>query len=169
MQRDASIDDQIRTCRDFAKKQDLEVVEVFSDKATSGASLIRSDIQNLLRNAATGHFDIIISEALDRLSRNQADIASMYQKLEFHSVGIETVSEGPISEMHIGLKGTMNALFLKYLGAKTHRGLKGRALSGQSAGGKAYGYKYITKFDESGIGNQTFWSSRNIQEPDPPG
>ena len=150
MQRDASIDDQIRTCRDYAKKQGLEVVEVFSDKAMSGASLMRSGIQNLLRSAASGQFDIVISEALDRLSRNQADIASVYQKLEFQSVAIETVSEGSISEMHIGLKGTMNALFLKDLGAKTHRGLKGRALSGKSAGGKAYGYRNSTQFDASG-------------------
>ena len=150
MQRDASIDDQVRTCQDHATQQGLEVVEVFSDKAMSGASLMRSGIQNLLRSAAKGQFEIVISEALDRLSRNQADIASVYQKLEFQSVAIETVSEGSISEMHIGLKGTMNALFLKDLGAKTHRGLKGRALSGKSAGGKAYGYKHITQFDESG-------------------
>ena len=150
MQRDASIDDQIRTCRDYAKKQGMEVVEVFSDKAMSGASLMRSGIQNLLRSAASGQFDIVISEALDRLSRNQADIASVYQKLEFQSVAIETVSEGSISEMHIGLKGTMNALFLKDLGAKTHRGLKGRALSGKSAGGKAYGYRNMTQYDAKG-------------------
>jgi DNA invertase Pin-like site-specific DNA recombinase len=119
MQRDASIDDQIRTCRDYAKKQGMEVVEVFSDKATSGASLRRSGIQNLLRSSATGQFDVVISEALDRLSRNQADIAPIYQKLEFQSVMIETVSEGSVSEMHIGLKGTMNSLFIKDLAAKT--------------------------------------------------
>jgi|TARA_B110000908_G_scaffold154848_1_gene192544 hypothetical protein len=63
---------------------------------------------------------------------------------------IETVSEGSVSEMHIGLKGTMNSLFIKDLAAKTHRGLKGRALAGKSAGGKAYGYKNIIKFDENG-------------------
>jgi len=51
MQRDASIDDQIRTCHDYAEKQGMEVVEVFSDKAMSGASLMRSGIQNLLRSA----------------------------------------------------------------------------------------------------------------------
>ena len=150
MQRDASIDDQVRTCRDYANKQGMEVVEVFSDKATSGASLMRSGIQNLLRSSAAGQFDVAISEALDRLSRNQADIASIYQKLEFQSVMIETVSEGSVSEMHIGLKGTMNSLFIKDLAAKTHRGLKGRALAGKSAGGKAYGYKSVVKLSADG-------------------
>ena len=150
MQRDASIDDQIRSCRDYAERQGLEVVEVYSDRAVSGASLVRSGIQKLLLDAHASTFDIVISEGLDRLSRNQSDIASIYQKLQFRDVTIETVTEGAISEMHVGLKGTMNALFLKDLAAETHRGLKGRALAGKSAGGEAYGYKTVTRHDETG-------------------
>ena len=150
MQSDASIDDQVRTCREFADQQGLEVVEIYSDRATSGASLVRSGIQKLLRDADARAFDVVISEAMDRLSRNQADIATIFQKLQFRDVIIETTSEGTISEMHIGLKGTMNALFLKDLAAKTRRGLKGRALAGKSAGGKAYGYKNVVKFDAAG-------------------
>lgn len=150
MQRDASIDDQIRSCRDYAARQGLEVVEVYSDRAVSGASLMRTGIQMLMRDAQMGGFQIVISEALDRLSRNQADVAGLYQRLQFTGVMIETVSEGQISEMHIGLAGTMNALFLKELGKKTHRGLKGRALSGKSAGGLTYGYKVVTRYGEDG-------------------
>lgn len=132
LQRDASIDDQIRSCRDYAARQELEIIEIYSDRAVSGASLMRSGIQKLLRDAQAGRFDMVISEALDRLSRNQADIAGLYQQLQFRQIQIETVSEGAISELHIGLTGTMNALFLKELGKKTHRGLKGRALAGKS-------------------------------------
>ncbi len=150
MQRDASIEDQIRTCKDYPKQQGLQIVGEYTDRATSGASLMRSGIQKLQRDASTDPFDVVISEALDRLSRNQADIAQLFQRLVFSNVAIETVSEGCISEMHIGLKGTMNALFLKDLAKKTHRGQKGRALAGKSAGGKAYGYKVVQKFDEAG-------------------
>lgn len=150
MQRDASIEDQIRSCRDYAAQQGIEVVETYSDKAISGASLMRSGIQKLLRDAQHDSFDIVVSEGLDRLSRNQADIASIYQKLQFRNVMIETLSEGSVSEMHIGLKGTMNSLFLKDLAVKTHRGLKGRATAGKSAGGKAYGYRNIIQYDASG-------------------
>jgi site-specific DNA recombinase len=143
MQRDASIEDQIRSCREYAARQGLKVVETYSDRAVSGASLMRSGMQTLLRDGRSGAFDVVISEGLDRLSRNQADIAQIYQSLLFAEVMIETVSEGAISEMHIGLKGTMNALFLKDLALKTHRGLKGRALEGKSAGGLTYGYRAI--------------------------
>ncbi|WP_035026326.1 recombinase family protein [Gemmobacter nectariphilus] len=150
MQRDASIEDQIRSCREYASRQGLKVVETYSDRAVSGASLMRSGMQKLLRDGRSGAFDVVISEGLDCLSRNQADIAQIYQSLLFAEVMIETVSEGQISEMHIGLKGTMNALFLKDLAVKTHRGLTGRALAGKSAGGLTYGYSAVHKIAPNG-------------------
>ncbi|WP_322893366.1 recombinase family protein [Yoonia sp. 67] len=150
MQSDASIDDQIRSCRDYATRQGLTVVGTYSDRAVSGASLMRSGIQKLLRDGRSGAFDVVISEGLDRLSRNQADIAQIFQSFLFAEITIETVSEGAISEMHIGLKGTMNALFLKDLAIKTRRGLKGRALAGKSAGGLTYGYNVVHKIAANG-------------------
>jgi site-specific DNA recombinase len=45
------------------------------------------------------------------------------------------LAEGDISELHIGLKGTMSALFLKDLAQKTHRGLEGRVRAGHGGGG----------------------------------
>lgn len=44
----------------------------------------------------------------------------------------------------------MNALFLKDLAQKTHRGLEGRVKSGHSAGGKAFGYKVERRFNQNG-------------------
>jgi site-specific DNA recombinase len=150
MQRDASIEDQFRSCREYATRQGLTVVETYADRALSGASLMRPGMQKLLSDGRKSAFDVVISEGLDRLSRNQADIAQIYQTLMFSDVMIETITEGAVSEMHIGLKGTMNALFLKDLGVKTHRGLKGRALAGKSAGGLTYGYRVVTQLDAKG-------------------
>ena len=142
LQRDASIEDQLRSCRQFAEGRGYEIlVQTYTDRAASGASLLRTGIQQLLADARERRFEVVLAEALDRLSRNQADIASLHQQLAFHGVTIETRSEGPINELHIGLTGTMNALFLKELGKKTHRRLKGRALAGRSAGGICYGYR----------------------------
>ena len=150
MQRDASIDDQIRACHELAARRGMTVIDSYSDRATSGASLMRPGIQSLISDAQAGRFDIVVAHALDRLSRNQADIASLYQRLQFSGVAIETVGEGLVDEMHIGLKGTMNALFLKDLAKKTREGLKGRALSGKSAGGKCYGYRNLVHTDAQG-------------------
>jgi site-specific DNA recombinase len=60
------------------------------------------------------------------------------------------LSEGEIGELHVGLKGTMNALFLKDLAHKTRRGLEGRVRKGKSGGGLCFGYDVVCKLDASG-------------------
>ena len=93
---------------------------------------------------------MVLAEALDRVSRDQADIATLYKHLRFAGVSIVTLAEGEITELHVGLKGTMNALFLKDLAAKTRRGLRGRVEHGRSGGGIAYGYRVLKQLDLGG-------------------
>jgi site-specific DNA recombinase len=85
-------------------------------------------------------FDIVVAEALDRLSRDQEDIAGLFKRLRFAGIRLVTLAEGEISELHVGLKGTMNALFLKDLAQKVRRGLEGRVREGRSGGGLCFGY-----------------------------
>ena len=129
LQSKASIEDQVRVCRERADKMDFEVVDVFTDPALSGSRLQnRPSIQKLLERArAPGSFDVVITEALDRLSRDQEDIAGLFKRLAHLDIRIHTLSEGDINELHVGLKGTMNALFLKDLANKVRRGQRGRA------------------------------------------
>ena len=84
------------------------------------------------------------------MSRDQTDVATLYKHLRFAGVTVVTLAEGEISELHVGLKGMMNALFLKDLAAKTHRGLRGRVEQGRSGGGICYGYDVVKSFDGSG-------------------
>ncbi|MBT2970532.1 MAG: recombinase family protein [Candidatus Thiodiazotropha sp. (ex Ctena orbiculata)] len=150
LQSDASIEDQIRLCSEKAASEGWEVINCYTDAGISGASLMRSGIQALLAAAMKGEFDILLAEALDRLSRDQEDIAGIYKRMEFAGVKIITLSEGEISSLHIGLKGTMNAMFLKDLADKTRRGLRGKVENGKSGGGLAYGYKVVKQFNASG-------------------
>ncbi|MDD7973955.1 recombinase family protein [Roseinatronobacter sp. HJB301] len=150
-QREASIEDQLRICREQAKREKWKIVGTYKDAGISGASMIlRPGIQALLQDAQAGHFDIVMAEALDRISRDQADVATFYKHLKFAGVPIVTLSEGEISELHVGLKGTMNALFLKDLAAKTHRGIRGRVEDGKSGGGLCFGYNVVKQLDARG-------------------
>src|SRR5271166_5976954 len=147
----ASIEDQFRICHEHATRQQWKIIGTYHDAAISGASVIlRPGIRSLLQDAQRGKFDIVLAEALDRVSRDQADTATLFRDLRFAGVPIVTLAEGEISELHVGLKGTMNALFLKDLAAKTHRGLRGRVEKGKAGGGLCYGYKVIKKVDASG-------------------
>ena len=149
-QREASIEDQVRQCRARIEQEEWTLTEVYTDAAISGATVLRPAYQKLLGDARNRTFDIVVAEALDRLSRDQEDIAALYKQFSFAGVTLITLSEGEINELHVGLKGTMNALFLKDLALKTRRGLEGRVRQGFSGGGNAYGYDVVRKLDESG-------------------
>jgi len=132
--REASVEDQHRLCRQHAERQGWTVVDSCHDRAISGASLIRLGIQALMQDAQCSGFDIVLAEALDRISRDQEDVAGVCKRMTFAGVKIVTLSEGEITHLHVGLKGTMNALFLKDLADKTRRGLQGRVVNGKSGG-----------------------------------
>ncbi|BCH29317.1 resolvase [Mesorhizobium sp. L-8-10] len=149
-QRDASIEDQLRICRARAEREGWQVVDSYTDRAISGASLIRPGIQELIADGLKRRFDVVLTESLDRLSRDQEDIAGFYKRMRFAGIAIVTLSEGEVSELHIGLKGTMGALYLKDLADKTRRGLRGRVEEGKSGGGLCFGYDVVKQFDASG-------------------
>ena len=134
-QRDASITDQFRICREFAQRQGWRIEREYSDHAISGATLMRPGFQAFMSAALRKEFDIVLAEALDRFSRDQEDTASLFKRLTFAGVNIVTLAEGDITHLHIGLKGTMNALFLKELAEKTRRGMRGRVELGKAGGG----------------------------------
>ncbi|GGH41648.1 recombinase family protein [Cribrihabitans marinus] len=161
MQRDASIEDQVRLCQERADREGWEVAERFSDRAVSGASMLRPGLQTLLDAAQDGRIDVVLAEALDRLSRDQADIAAIYKRLSFAGVLIVTLAEGEIGELQVGLKGTMNQLFLKDLATKTRRGLRGRVEAGRSGGGNSYGYDVVRRLGADG---QLVTGERRINE-----
>jgi site-specific DNA recombinase len=98
----------------------------------------------------SGAAQIVVAEALDRISRDQEHIARIFKQLTFLQVRLRTIAEGDISELHVGLKGTMNAIFLKDLAAKIRRGQKGRALAKCSPGGLPYGYEVVRQFGPDG-------------------
>ncbi|RNC97161.1 MAG: recombinase family protein [Oricola sp.] len=149
-QRDASIEDQLRLCREHAERHGWTVVDSYTDRAMSGASLLRPGIQELIADAPRQRFGMVLAESLDRISRDQEDIAGVYKRMTFAGVKMITVSEGEISELHVGLKGTMGALYLKDLADKTRRGLRGRVEDGKSGGGLCYGYDVVKTFGSDG-------------------
>ena len=144
-QKEASLEDQVRYCKRLVEDRGWTIAKTYTDRALSGATPLRPGYQDLLADARSGQFDVVVAEGLDRLSRDQETIAAFFKQVRFAGVSIVTRAEGEISELHVGLKGTMNALFLKDLAIKTHRGLEGRIRAGRSAGGRAYGYDIVRK------------------------
>ena len=150
LQSPASIEDQFRLCTARAEREGWTVVATFKDKAISGTTVLRPGYQDLLATIRAGKIDIVLAESLDRFNRDLEHVAAFYKQATFHGVGIVTLAEGPVSELQVGIKGMMGALYIKELAAKTHRGQAGRALKGFAFGAPPYGYRKVRQLDEHG-------------------
>lgn len=141
LQNDRSIADQFAVCETYAASNDLIITHRYEDRAKSSATLFgRDGLLAMIAAAKAGAFRVIVVEALDRISRNPADLHSLFQSLDFAGVSIEEVSRGKADAISVGLSGLVGQLFLAGLKEKTRRGLAGVVRDGRSAGGRAYGY-----------------------------
>ena len=57
LQREASIADQVRICRQRIEREGWTLIATYNDAATSGASRLRPGYQKLLEDARAGAFD----------------------------------------------------------------------------------------------------------------
>lgn len=140
LQNERSTEDQIELCRAYAKRTGYEVVAEYADKAQSGGSMFRDGLRDMLEAANAGRFDVILVEALDRLSRDMEDLAGMHKRMRAKGVKLVTVHEGEASTVLVGLRGLVGQMFREDNKHKIRRGMSGRIRDGLSAGGKAYGY-----------------------------
>ncbi|MCW6512613.1 recombinase family protein [Lichenifustis flavocetrariae] len=144
LQNARSIDDQVDLCRTYCCREGYAPIAIFSDRAMSGASTIGPNgLDQLLDGAAKQQFGVVVVEALDRLSRDMADLATIYKMLRFAGVQLIAVHDGKADDIAIGVRGLVGALYLTDLAHKTRRGLAGKLKQGMRAGGLPYGYRPI--------------------------
>ena len=156
LQNPNSVRDQIASCRALAQARGWRVVAEYADEAMSGTRSDRPDFLRLSADLATGRFDLVLAESLDRISRSMKDTAEFYGNASFHGIAIHTVDAGEIDKLRIGITSTMAEMFIDNLRAKTRRGLKARVEAGGSGGGRAYGYATVAgSGDEGSLGSLT--------------
>ncbi|KAB2913584.1 MAG: recombinase family protein [Hyphomicrobiaceae bacterium] len=146
-----SITDRVAAARDHATRQGWQVVSEFSDAAISGASLHnRPGLLDLLAAAQGREFDAVLTESIDRLSRDLEDIAGLHKRLAYWGVKIVTLADGEVGKLHVGLKGIIASVYLDDLAQKTRRGQVGRVRAGRIPGGRSYGYDVATIGEDRG-------------------
>jgi len=85
-QRDESIDAQIRAAEDYARRNSLQIVEVYKDKAKSATTDRRPDFQRMIEDSEKDLFDVLLVHKLDRFSRDKYD--NVYYKRKLRKNGI---------------------------------------------------------------------------------
>jgi DNA invertase Pin-like site-specific DNA recombinase len=156
-QDERSIDDQVRRCREFIVQHygPDRRVEVFTDYAVSGASLDRRGFEGMMSAVESGTVAAVVTEDVSRISRDFADAAQIFKRLQYARVPLLGVADGIDTSAKHGkltytLKSLVADLYLDDLRDKTLRGMEGRALAGYATGTVPYGYRTRPEFDERG-------------------
>ena len=94
-QRDCSIEQQVADCEDYARRNNLRIVKVYADRHTSGTNDKRPQFQQMLKDAAHGHWKYVVCWKLDRFARNRYDSAKYKAILKKNNIKVsEIISEG---------------------------------------------------------------------------
>jgi DNA invertase Pin-like site-specific DNA recombinase len=148
-QRDTSIDDQQRLCRDAAIGNGHSVQKAleFEDRAVSGTKLHREGLDRLLAVAEARQIDVLYFHSLSRLARESVITMPVLKKLVYvDHVRVISVSEGIDSartewDVLATIFSLQHERYIRELSANIFRGQEGAVLSGYSVGDHCFGYR----------------------------
>lgn len=147
-QSEASIADQLRTCRQYAESQGWLVDAEHADEGISGAAIgNRPGVRRAMDALQRG--DTLLVTDLSRLSRSQ-DLAPLLARLRHRGarvIGVQDAfdSDSRTARMQAGMSGIMSEEFRTMIGDRTRSALDMRARLGRPTGGKAYGNTEIVR------------------------
>lgn len=140
-QREQSIDDQVRVCRDYALKNNIIILEkhIYTDEAQSGSIRNRPGLEALKVAAENKEFDAVLIDDSSRLSRDNQYFNTLLCLFQYWGIDLISVSDGlDTKEEHARVayqfRGIFNELYLSDLRKKTHRGQIGQVLRGYTVG-----------------------------------
>ena len=143
-QDEASIDAQVRACREYAASKGYAVLEVYADEAVSGKgskTASRKAYQKLLRDVNKGRFDTILIHKYDRVARNLGEHVNLEKELKDRAVELIAVAQdfGSSAEAKImkTLMWSLSEYYLDNLSSETKKGHRETAMKAKHSGGYA--------------------------------
>lgn len=156
-QSETSINDQVRRCQEYVANTGgvVDDTAVFTDFAISGSSLSRPGFEALMAAVEAGKVDAIVTEDISRISRDFADAANVFKRLQYAGVPLIGIADGidtgrRDAKLSFTLKSLVADVYLDDLRDKTLRGLEGKANAGYATGNTPYGYRTVPDLDASG-------------------
>lgn len=163
-QREVSIDDQLKVCRDFCERENIDVVSVYTDAAMTGTNDKRPDFQRMIRKAPES--DYVVVYKLDRFSRDKYDAPLYKKKLEDKGVKVLSATEGiPEGSSGVFLEKMLEAQAAFYslsLSENVLRGMNSNAEKCLANGVYVFGYDidpeghYVINEEEAAVVREVF-------------
>ena len=142
LQKATSIEDQIAMAKRHCQREGWEVVQIYTDREMSGKNMQRPGFQALKAAASQQAFDVVVVEAIDRLTRKVKDALSTYDLLTFQKIDLFSIQEGPQEFMTVLFAGFGAQMFSQKISDHTKRGIQGSVRRGRIHA-LCYGYKRI--------------------------
>ena len=92
-QSEQSIEGQLRVCQEYAKNNDILIVDTYVDRAMTGTNDNRPDFQRMLKDSALHQWEIVLVYKLDRFSRNKFESAIHKKALKDNGVKVVSAME----------------------------------------------------------------------------
>ncbi len=158
-QREESIEDQVRVCKDFASKNSFEMNDqyIFADEAQSGTLEHREALDALRAVCKSGEVQAVIVDDSSRLSRDTRHFLDLMAEFDAYGVIFYAVSDGlntadENTRVAFQFRSIFNELYISDLSKKTRRGQEGQFLRGFIPSSIGYGYK-LTKVGKMQVDN----------------
>ncbi len=146
-----SIETQILFCKEYALKENIDVLEVYTDYEYSGTNFERPSFQNMMQDIRDRRINCIIIRDLSRLGREYLEMGRLIDKVfpflgvRFISVNdkLDTVKETDSKKsFEVTLKNIINDMYAKDISVKIKTSKHNRARNGYFIGSvPPYGYK----------------------------
>ena len=145
LQREESIDAQLRAIRKYCDENGFVLLATYADKGISGTSDNRPEFQRMISAATKGDVDAVIVHKLDRFARNRYDSAFYKNILKKNNVKLisvlENLQDSPESVILESVIEGMNEYYSLNLSREVRKGLQENALECKVTGGPpALGY-----------------------------
>lgn len=145
-QREASIEEQVKICEQFAKCHDYMVTHVYKDSAITGKTDKRPEFQRLLKDCAKKSFDAVIFYSIDRFGRNLLQSLGNASKIEEYDICLLSATEEftntPSGKLHRNMMMCYAQYYSDELAQKIKRGMDFNGERCLSTGGNiALGFK----------------------------
>lgn len=139
MQRNESIDAQLRAIQDYAERNGYILCHTYVDKAKSATTDQRPQFQQMMKDIVSNNVDAIIVHKLDRFSRNRYDSAiyrSIMKKNDVVLLSVlENLNDSPEAIILESVIEGFNEYYSKNLAREVEKGKKENALKCKHVGG----------------------------------
>lgn len=145
MQNESSLAYQRANIQQFCTRYGLKLDRIHEDAARSGTTLVnRPALLDLMACARQGDFQVLVVDAQDRLSRDQADTHRLLKELDQLGVIVASVrTGGVIDAMQATIAGLQASTEVENLRDRVRSGQREAVRRGRSGGALAYGYRIV--------------------------